>query len=189
MSGLVSLALASAAASQAPAAVPAPAFGQLDAQMTVDGKPVPIDTIAAAELLMQGGHPAEARKLLEALEKSEPRDNQTQFLLALLDMGDKDHDSAIRRLHRILVSEPKAVRVRLELGRAYFERGDYGNAERQFRFARAGRNPPGVTANIDHYLIAIRSLKRLSFAVSLAVAPDTCHSNCRRMRKRAAVSG
>ncbi|MBU6207676.1 MAG: DUF560 domain-containing protein, partial [Alphaproteobacteria bacterium] len=91
----------------------------------------------------------------------------------LLDMQDKDFDSAIKRFHRVLVSQPKAVRVRLELGRAYFESGDYFDSERQFLFARAGNLPPAVQANVDRYLNAIRELKTLSFGVSFGIASDS----------------
>ncbi|MDB5580036.1 MAG: hypothetical protein JWR80_5212 [Bradyrhizobium sp.] len=126
-----------------------------------------------AEQMIAAGHLTDARARLEQLEKQRPRDMQTQFLLALLDRQEKDYESAIRRFHRILVDEPTAVRVRLELGRTFFESGDYANAERQFRFARAGKLPPAVLRNVDNYLFAIRGRKTFTFGFSLAIAPDT----------------
>lgn len=129
--------------------------------------------IDAAEQLIVAGRLDEARAILAALEKSRPQDSQVQFLLAMLDRQDKDYDSAIKRLHRILVSEPKAVRVRLELGRTFYESGDYYNAERQFLFARAGKLPPAVIANVDRYLVSIRGLKTFAFGFSVSIAPDS----------------
>jgi len=127
----------------------------------------------AAALLMEAGDFADARKLLLDLEKKKFNLSEVEFLLGMLDMQSKDYASAARRFHRILVSEPKAVRVRLELARALFAAGDYQNAEHQFRLARAGKLPPAAIANIDRYLLAIRRLKRYSYNLALAVAPDT----------------
>lgn len=126
-----------------------------------------------SEQLIAAGRFDEARARLVELENSDQHDSQVQFLLALLDMQNKDYERAISRFHRILVNEPEAVRVRLELGRAYFESGDYANAERQFRFARAGRLPETVTKNVDRFLIAIRGLKTFNFGFSIAIAPDS----------------
>lgn len=132
-----------------------------------------VNKVNEAEQMIAAGRLADARARLEQLEKQRPHDMQTQFLLALLDRQEKDYESAIRRLHRILVDEPTAVRVRLELGRTFFESGDYANAERQFRFARAGKLPQAVLRNVDNYLFAIRGRKTFTFDFSLAVAPDT----------------
>lgn len=127
----------------------------------------------AAEQLILTNHFDEARARLLELEESNPRDSQVQFLLALLDRHDKDYDSAIRRFRRILINEPKAVRVRLELGRTFYESGDLYNAERQFLFARAGKLPQAVIANVDRYLVSIRGLKTVTFGFSVAIAPDS----------------
>lgn len=135
------------------------------------------DPLLKAEILIAHKGNADARAILLDLEKrrsgERARDNQVEFLLGLLDMADSDYNSAIARFRRILVSEPKNVRVRLEMGRAYFLSGDYYDAERQFRFAGAGRLPPNVLANVDRFLAAIRSLKTFSYSFSLAVAPDS----------------
>lgn len=126
-----------------------------------------------AERLIAAGQFAEARAILERLEEETPRDNQVQFLLALLDRQELNYDAAIRRFRRILVDEPEAERVRLELGRTFFESGDYPDAERQFRLARAAVLPAGVIENIDRYLGAIRQRKTFSVDISLAVSSDS----------------
>lgn len=63
--------------------------------------------------------------------------------------------------------------MRLELARAFFLAEDYDNAERQFRFARAGDLPPAAKAKIDQYLAAIRQRRRWSYNLSIAAAPNT----------------
>jgi outer membrane protein len=137
----------------------------------------PTDPLLKAEKLIAHKRNDEAKTILLELEKQpstgRARDSQVQFLLGLLDMADKDYDSAIARFRRILVSEPKNVRVRLEMGRAFFQEGRYADAERQFLYARAGKLPLAVLANVDRFLNAIRQLKTFSYSVSFAIAPDT----------------
>ena len=137
----------------------------------------PIDPLLEAEVLIAHRRNDEARKLLTELEKrhsgDHARENQVQFLLGLLDMAERDYDSAISRFRRILVSEPKTVRVRLEIGRAFFLQGRYGDAEREFLYARAGKLPPAVLANIDRYLNAIRQRRTFSYGLSFSITPDS----------------
>ena len=137
------------------------------------GKARAISGIEAAQLLIQSNHFIDARRVLDSLEKSTPNDNEVQFLQAMLDVNAKLYSSAIHRFRGILVRDPKAVRVRLELARTFYLAKDYDNAERQFRFARAGNLPDPVTQNIDHYVAAIRGARRFTYNFSVALAPDT----------------
>jgi hypothetical protein len=93
--------------------------------------------------------------------------------MAMLEVAQANYDHAITLLRRILVREPDAERVRLELARAFYLKGDYDNADRQFRFARAGGVDDTVKANIDRYLAAISRLRQWTVNFSLALAPDT----------------
>ncbi len=122
---------------------------------------------------MQHGDFDDARKVLLRAEKSDPDEPQTQFLLAMLDLQDKDYPAEIRRLRRMLVRHPKAARVRLELARAFFLAHDYDNAERQFRFASAGKLEPGIQININRFLARIRQLRKFTYNFSIAFAPDS----------------
>jgi hypothetical protein len=88
-------------------------------------------------------------------------------------VAQKDYDVAISLYRRILVREPNAERVRLDLARAFFLKGDYDNAERQFRFARAGDIDDTVKANVDHFLSEINRLREWTVNFALALAPDT----------------
>ncbi|MDB5708136.1 MAG: hypothetical protein JWL96_206 [Sphingomonas bacterium] len=124
------------------------------------------------------GRRDDAAALLTELEATHPAmdghdASQLDFLQGLIAMEAHDYAAAVRHFRRLLVREPKTVRARLEIGRAYFMLGDYGNAERQFLFARAGKLPPTVRKNIDRFLIAIRARKRFSVSVSLTLATDS----------------
>jgi tetratricopeptide (TPR) repeat protein len=127
----------------------------------------------AAQLLIANNRLDEAKSVLLRDLESRPDDSETIFLLGTIAVAEKDYDTAISYFRRILVQEPNAERVRLELARAFFLKGDYDNADRQFRFARAGDVPDAAKANIDQFLSAISRLKEWSFNFSLAVAPDT----------------
>ena len=127
----------------------------------------------AAVLLIQAHRLTEARRVLIALAREAPSDNEVQFLLGMVAMEAKAYPEAIRRFRKILVHEPGAARVRLELGRAFYLAKDYDNAERQFRFARAGMLPAAAQANVDKYLSAIRQERGFSHNLSFALAPDT----------------
>lgn len=136
-----------------------------------------IDPLAVAEVMIGQQRFKDARSVIEVLAAhpthERARNDQVQFLLGILDIEDKDYDSAIAHFHRILVHDPGQVRVRLELGRAYFLKKDYFDAQRQFLFARAGHLPPLVQTNVDRFVGAIRALQTFSYGLSFSLAADS----------------
>ena len=135
------------------------------------------ESVAAAKGLMLSGRRDEARALLQQLAGRYPDSNDVHFLLGLLALDAADYDRAIGHFRSILVRSPDAVRVRLELGRAFFLKRDYENAFRQFQFARAGRLPPGVQGTIDGFIGKIRQQKDWSYSFGVAIAPDSNINN------------
>jgi tetratricopeptide (TPR) repeat protein len=152
---------------QAPAQAPTQAPGGATA------KTITLTDVQAAQLLIANNRLDDAKKLLARHLAAQPEDSETLFLLATIAVAEKDYDTAISYFRHILVNEPNTERVRLELGRAFFLKGDYDNADRQFRFARAGDIPDTVKVNIDQYLSAINRLREWTFNFSFALAPDT----------------
>ncbi|MEO6114178.1 MAG: surface lipoprotein assembly modifier [Sphingomicrobium sp.] len=102
-----------------------------------------------------------------------PKDVQARFLKGMIAVARGDNRLAIRIFRSILIDEPDATRVRLELARAFYLAKEYGNAARQFQFALAGNPPPEVIANINRYMASIREAKSLSYNFGIAVAPDS----------------
>ena len=82
-------------------------------------------------------------------------------------------DEAIAVFHAMLVRRPDLVRVRLELARAFFLKGEDGLAARHFEMVLAGDVPDEVQANVNVFLAEIRGRGRWSFNLGVAVAPDT----------------
>lgn len=76
-------------------------------------------------------------------------------------------------LRAILVERPGLVRVRLELARAFFLKGDDGLAREHFERVLAGGPPPAVAANVRRFLGTMRARRRWSAWFGFEVAPDT----------------
>jgi outer membrane protein len=143
---------------------------------TVAAPPPPSRTISyleAAKLLIAAGKLDEARKVLEVLRQASPKDPEVLFLLANVAEAKGDLDGAIAQYRAILVDNPAAARVRLELARAFFLKHDDANAARQFQLALSAKLPAAVEDNVDRYLAAIRARRSWSFSFSAAIAPDS----------------
>jgi len=67
---------------------------------------------------------------------------------------------AVAALRAILIERPELTRVRLELARAFFMRGDDALARRHFERVLAGEPVPAMAANINRFLRAIRERRR-----------------------------
>jgi outer membrane protein len=134
---------------------------------------ITLTDIRAAELLIASNRLDDAKLVLDRFLAANPGDSQGQFLLAAIAVEQKDYDTAISLFRRILARDPPTERVRLELARAFFLKGDYDNADRQFRFARAGNIDDTVKANVDRFLSAINRLREWTVNFSFALAPDT----------------
>ena len=82
-------------------------------------------------------------------------------------------DEAIAAFHAMLVKRPELVRVRLELGRAFFLKGEDDLARRHFEQVLAGKPPAAVAHNVNRFLSRIRARKRWTVRVGIALAPDS----------------
>ncbi len=82
-------------------------------------------------------------------------------------------DEAIAAFREMLVADPGLVRVRLELARAFYFKGEDSLARRHFEAVLAGGVPEPVAANIHAFLAEMRARKRWSFNAGFAIAPDT----------------
>lgn len=146
--------------------------GSIKPQPEQSQRTIPVAAVAAARL-MERGDLEQAKQILLEAKPHFADSHDILFLLGMLAMAEQDYESAAEYFREILIRDPQAVRVRLELGRALFESGDYRNAGRQFRFARSGDLPAEVNANIYRYLVAIRERQTFTWDASVAVAPDT----------------
>ena len=73
----------------------------------------------------------------------------------------------------MLINSPGLVRVRLELARAFFLKGEDDLARQHFEHVPAGDPPSAVVDNINGFLNEVRRRRHWSFDLGWAMAPDS----------------
>ena len=145
--------------------------------------PSPAAALAEARAAVRDGRFDDALGILRPLAGA-ARGN-ARFLLGLAAVGAAEKpgieddrriallDEAIAAFRAMLVNRPDLVRVRLELARAFFLKGEDGLAKDHFERVLAGNPPAGVALNVNRFLAQIRARKRWSVRVGAALAPDS----------------
>lgn len=142
--------------------------------------------VAQARALVDAGRFEEALPILRRSLASAPPAtiDDVRFLigLAATGAGERAADEkakqalfaeAIAAYHAMLVARPGLVRVRLELARAFFLKGDDDLARAHFERVLASGPAPAVAANIRVFLAQIDGRRRLSGYLSVAMAQDS----------------
>ena len=141
--------------------------------------------VAKARQAMRARRYDEALAILRPLVGGNRVDANALFNFGLAAIGAADRpgvpedrrdallDEAIGSFHAMLVKRPDLVRVRLELGRAFFLKGEDSLARGHFEKVLAGRPPAAVALNVNRFLAQIRARKRWTVRVGFALAPDT----------------
>ena len=80
---------------------------------------------------------------------------------------------AVAAFRTILLHRPGFMRVRLELARAHFLKGEDAISRRHFEQVLAGRPSPVVVSNVERFLRTMRGRRRWQARLGLAVAPDS----------------
>ena len=141
--------------------------------------------VVEARTLIRQGKFEEALSLLGPLVQGREvhADAAFQFGLAAIGASQKPGisekkrdallDEAIGAFHAMLVQRPELVRVRLELGRAFFLKDEDSLARQNFEQVLAGNPPAAVALNVNRFLAQIRRRKRWVVRVGAALAPDS----------------
>ena len=159
----------------------------LDAQ-EAESPPSADSQVNDARVLIDGDRFTEALSILRPLatdDLEDPESLDVLFLLGLAAVGAGQNpempeserreylDEAIGAFHRILVTRPDLVRVRLELARAFYLKGYDGLSRKHFERVLAENPPPAVAANIRGFLAVMRQRRRWSGYFGATMAPDT----------------
>ena len=142
---------------------------------------------AAAETrtLIEQGRFEEALGILRPLAQGGAVEANVLFLIGLAATGASQQpglagderdallDEAIASLRAMLIDRPDLVRVRLELARAFFLKGENDLSRKHFEHVLAGSPPGPVAANVRRFLSEIRARRRWSLRAGFALAPDT----------------
>ena len=140
--------------------------------------------VRKARALIESGKPREALGLLRPIAPDHPDSTDVRFLVAIAAIAacadaptETERDAllgeAIAALRAILVDRPGLVRVRLELARAFFLKGDDALSRGHFERVLAGKPIPAIAANVRRFLGAIQARRRWSGYFGVALAPDT----------------
>ena len=141
--------------------------------------------VAEARALMDAGRYMEAVSVLGPLVQGEVVEANTLFLYGLAALGGSQQgevpegtreallDQAIASFRAMLIEAPGLVRVRLELARAFFLKGEDGLARRHFEYVLAGDPPAAVVSNVQRFLSEIEGRGRWSYRIGAALAPDS----------------
>lgn len=125
-------------------------------------------TLLRAEQLVNSSQHAAAVALLTPLENTLAGDARYDYLygLALLETGEIGR--AIFALQRVVDQNEQFAGARLDLARAYYLSGSYGEAREQFEVLRDQNPPPAAREAIDSYLALIANRQnRLRFEYRL----------------------
>ena len=143
------------------------------------------ESVAEARALIRTGRFSEALVLLRPFVERGAVAPDVLFLIGLASLGASRQpglaedaretllDGAIAAFRNMLIDKPGLVRVRLELARAFFYRGEDGLSQEHFERVLAGNPPEPVVANVRRFLSQIRARRRWNMHMGFAVAPDT----------------
>ena len=159
--------------------------GDTSATVTTQGISDPAVATEVAQALLQEGRFAEALDLLRPLVQGQEVDAGIVFLIGLAATGLSQHpgvgdagreallEEAIAAFRFMLINRPELVRVRLELARAFFLKGEDDLSREQFERVLAGNPPAPVVANVRSFLAQIQARRRWTLRGGFALAPDT----------------
>ncbi len=178
--------------SQAPAGAQEPSAQEPSAQQptaqepSAPQPPAPVaSALPKARALINALRFQEALAILRPLAKAHPGRNDVRFLLGLAALewsrvrgvspADREalRDESIATFRAMLVDRPDLVRVRLELARAFFYKGDDSLSKEHFERVLAGNPPKPVVANVQTFLNQIRARRRWRLHLGFSLAPDT----------------
>jgi tetratricopeptide (TPR) repeat protein len=130
------------------------------------------DVLAIAGNLVDAGRYDEAQALLDRLAQDNTGGIERDFLAGMIALARKDYAHAEHLFRKILEGNPNLLRVRLELARTLFLKGEDEQADYNFRLAIADHPPEAVARNIARFREAIRQRRAWRVNVEFGIAPD-----------------
>lgn len=113
------------------------------------------NTLEEAEALLSAGDAARAYGLLQPLLGTNEGHAYFDYLLGVAALDTGRISEALLSLQRSAAAAPGFSGARMELARAHFEAGEYGQARPLFSALLDEDPPPGVRSVIDEYIAAI----------------------------------
>jgi tetratricopeptide (TPR) repeat protein len=108
--------------------------------------------------LINSGKADAAYELLEPHEISEAGDIDFDYQLARAALESDKPSKATFIYERILAVDPTFIGVRADMGRAYYQMGDYARAKIEFETVLATQNvPPDLRTQVEQYMRAVEA--------------------------------
>ncbi|MBE0616141.1 MAG: tetratricopeptide repeat protein [Burkholderiales bacterium] len=126
-----------------------------------------------AEALMKQGKAADAYSLLEPFEFQQSGNVKFDYLLGIAALDSGKPDKATIAFERVLAVDPNFAGARIDMGRAYFQLGDFARAKVEFESVLAQNPPAAAKATIAKYLEAIEKRENASKTKSSAYIEAT----------------
>ena len=111
--------------------------------------------LTKAEALMKQGKAAEAYSLLQPFEFQQSGNIRFDYLLGIAALDSGQPDKATIAFERVLAVDPNFAGARVDMGRAYFQLGDFARSRLEFETALKQNPPPAARVTINNYLAAI----------------------------------
>lgn len=108
-----------------------------------------------ADALMKQGKAAEAYSLLEPFEFAQSGKIRFDYLLGIAALDSGKPDKATIAFERVLATDPNFAGARIDMGRAYYQLGDFARAKTEFETVLTQNPPAAARATISKYLAAI----------------------------------
>jgi tetratricopeptide (TPR) repeat protein len=122
-----------------------------------------LDLELARHLIVEG-KAEEAYKILEPFELKQAGNSKFDYLLGLSALNSGQADKASIIFERVLAVDPFHAAARVDLGRAYFQLGDFVRARTELTLAQSLNPPPTAQATINLYLQKISESEQVSVA-------------------------
>lgn len=112
--------------------------------------------LSKAESLLRDGNAEAAYALLEPLEAAQSGDPVYDYLLATACLSSGRLSQATFIYERILAVRPDYIGVRADMGRAYYQMGDFAKARIEFEAVLGFANvPPDLRSAVNQYMSAM----------------------------------
>ena len=110
-----------------------------------------------ADALIKDGKAADAYALLVPLESEHLHDVRFYNLLGIAAMESGKPDMAVIIFKRVLDIDPNSAGVHMDMGRAYFQLGDFPHAKSEFKTVIKSNPQESIRTTVKKYLAAIET--------------------------------
>ena len=135
--------------------------------------------LEAAQAHLEAGEHEKALAQFRIAFREDPGNTDVNFGLGMAAAALGDYETSCMAFDRVLIMNPEMTRVKLELGRSYFQLRLYPVAEQYFVDALEDGVPPNVRANVEGFLRDIRRTRKAHFITGTLTLSASKDSNAR----------